>query len=99
MNRRYFLQSTLTAAAAAVLPDVRAATIGKPMIGMDYFATRATGWKAPQIIEYAASLKLDALFLSELVPFESFDDGYLKKLKAQIEAAGLKVYVGGRSIC
>ena len=99
MNRRHFLQSTLTAAAASVVPELRAAPTGKLMIGMDYFATRATGWKATQIIEYAASLKLDALFLSELVPFESFEDDYLKKLRAQIDAAGIKVYVGGRSIC
>ncbi len=98
MNRRHFLQSTLTAAAASALPQVRAAT-GKPGVGMDHFAVRGTGWKAPQIIEYAASLKLDAVFLSELGPFESFEDDYLKKLRAQIDAAGLKVYVGGRSVC
>ncbi len=100
MNRRQLLQSGLTAAAAAAFaPAAQRAAPGKLMIGMDYFATRATGWKVPQIIEYAASLKLDALFLSELVPFESFEDDYLKKARAQIEAAGLKVYVGGRSIC
>ncbi|MDB6116719.1 MAG: Xylose isomerase-like barrel [Verrucomicrobiaceae bacterium] len=98
MNRRHFLQSTLTAAAASALPQVRAAT-GRPAVGMDHFAVRGTGWKAPQIIEYAASLKLDAVFLSELGPFESFEDDYLKKLRAQIDAAGLKVYVGGRSVC
>ena len=89
----------MTAAAASAFSDVRAAAPGKLMIGMDHFATRGTGWKAPQIIEYAASLKLDALFLSELGPFESFEDDYLKKLKAQIDAAGLKIYVGGRSVC
>ena len=99
MNRRHFLQSTLTAAAASALPQVRAAANGKPGVGMDHFAVRGTGWKAPQIIEYAASLKLDAVFLSELGPFESFEDDYLKKLRAQIDAAGLKVYVGGRSVC
>lgn len=69
------------------------------MIGLDHFAVRGTGWKAPQLIDYAASLKLDTLFLSELGPFESFEDDYLKKLKAQADAAGLKLYTGGMSIC
>jgi len=69
------------------------------MIGLDHFALRATGWKAPQLIEYAASQKLDVLFLSELGPFESHDDDYLKKLKSQADAAGLKLYTGGMSIC
>lgn len=69
------------------------------MIGLDHFALRATGWKAPQLIEYAASQKLGVLFLSELGPFESHDDDYLKKLKSQADAAGLKLYTGGMSIC
>ena len=69
------------------------------MIGLDHFAVRGTGWKAPQLIDYAALLKLDTLFLSELGPFESFEDDYLKKLKSQADAAGLKLYTGGMSIC
>ena len=99
MNRRHFIQSATMAAAASALPELKAAPAPKLMVGMDHFAVRGTGWKAPQIIEYAAQLKLDALFLSELGPFESFEDDYLKKLKAQIDAAGLKIYVGGRSVC
>lgn len=99
MNRRHFLASSMSAAAASAFTSLKAASNGKLAIGMDHFSVRGTGWKAPQIIEYAASLKLDALFLSELGPFESFDDDYLKKLRAQIDAAGLKIYVGGRSIC
>jgi 3-oxoisoapionate decarboxylase len=69
------------------------------MIGLDHFAVRGAGWKAPQLIEYAASLKLDVLFLSELGPFESYEDDYLKKLKAQADGVGLKLYTGGMSIC
>lgn len=66
---------------------------------MDHFAVRATGWKAAQYIDYAGSLKLDTLFLSELGPFESFEEGYLKDLKERADAAGLKLYVGSMSIC
>jgi sugar phosphate isomerase/epimerase len=66
---------------------------------MDHFAVRGAGMKAPQLIDYAASIKVDALFLSELGPFESQDDDYLKKLKAQADATGLQLYTGGMSIC
>ncbi len=69
------------------------------MIGMDHFAVRATGWKAPQLIEYAIAQKLDCLFLSELGPFESYEEDYLKKLKAQADAGNLKLFTGGMSIC
>lgn len=99
MNRRSFVTASTGALAAGVLPSRAAPAAGKLQIGLDHFAVRATGWKAPQLIDYAASLKLDVLFLSELGPFESFEDSYLRKLKAQADAAGLKLYTGGMSIC
>ena len=98
MNRRSFLASAAGAVAAHSSSSAAPAG-GKLMIGLDHFAVRGTGWKAPQLIDYAASLKLDTLFLSELGPFESFEDDYLKKLKSQADAAGLKLYTGGMSIC
>lgn len=98
-TRRSFLSSSAAALAAAAVSNPARAAGGKLMIGLDHFAVRATGWKAPQLIDYAASQKLDCLFLSELGPFESFEDDYLKKLKAQGDAAGLKLYTGGMSIC
>lgn len=69
------------------------------MVGMDHFAVRGAGMKAPALIDYAASIKVDSLFLSELGPFESYEDDYLKKLKAQADAAGIKLFTGGMSIC
>jgi len=99
MNRRHFLQSSAVAAAALAANKFALATTSRPMLGMDHFAVRSTGWKAPQMIEHAASLKLDVIFLSELGPFESFEEDYLKKLKAQADAANLKIYSGGMSIC
>ena len=99
MNRRTFLRSTAGALTAHSLSTSAAPTGTKPMIGLDHFAVRGAGWKAPQLIEYAASLKLDVLFLSELGPFESYEDDYLKKLKAQADGVGLKLYTGGMSIC
>lgn len=98
MNRRRFLQTT--ALAVPALANSRAiAAAPKVRLGMDHFSVRATGWKAAQYIDYAGSLKLDTLFLSELLPFESFEDDYLRKLKDQADKAGLALYVGTSSVC
>ena len=103
LKRRSLLQTAAAATASAVLKplasDAAAGSATKIPLGMDHFAVRATGWKAPQLIEYAASLKLDTLFISELGPLESFEEDYLKGIKSQADAAGLKLYVGSMSIC
>jgi sugar phosphate isomerase/epimerase len=98
MNRRSFLASTFATAAASSLS--RAAVLGgKLPIGIDHFSVRATGWKAAQYIDYAASLKIDTIFLSELGVFENYEDAYLKGLKEQADRLGIKVYVGTGSVC
>jgi 3-oxoisoapionate decarboxylase len=99
MNRRAFTRTATTAALAANVAHLRAATGGKILIGMDHFALRSSGWKASQYIAHAAELKLDTLFLSELSSLESTDEAYLKKIKAEADAVGLKLYSGGMSIC
>ena len=68
-------------------------------LGLDHFGIRAFGWKAGQLIDYAASQQLDGIFLSELNVLESRDDAYLKGLRAQAEKAGLTVYLGMNSVC
>jgi sugar phosphate isomerase/epimerase len=97
MNRRSFLAQTVATTAAASFSQ--AATDSKLAIGLDHFAVRATGWKAAQFIDYAASLKLDTMFISELPVFENFEESYLKSLKEQADRAGLKLYVGTGSVC
>ena len=76
-TRRAFLQSTVAAAAGlAVLPgapvEAASAPARKPAIklGLDNFSVRAMGWKAARLIEYAASLQTDSLFITDLNAFE-----------------------------
>ncbi len=97
MNRRSFLAQSLAATAAASLSP--AATGSKLALGLDHFAVRATGWKAADYINYAASLKLNTIFLSELGVFENFEDAYLQSLKEQAHRANLQIYVGTGSVC
>lgn len=105
LNRRQFVTSTALAAGALASGfgpalSVRAAE-AKPGIklGLDNFAVRAMGWNAVQLIDYAASLKTDSLFISDLGPFEKRDDAYLGDLRRQAADKGLQIHLGSWSIC
>ena len=71
----------------------------KLKLGFDNFSVRAFDWKAPQLIEYASSLKVDTLLLSDLDVYESLDEDYLNKIRAQADRAGIELHAGTSSIC
>src|SRR3954464_13045495 len=103
-SRREFLQGTISVGAAAVAAPALFAQDGSVpklniKLGLDNFSVRAMGWKAPALIDYAASLKTDSLFITDLDAFESFEEPYLKGLKAKAAEAGLQIHVGTWSIC
>jgi len=104
--RRRFLQ-TLAAAGTVNLfrhPMSAAEPASSPAspklkLGFDNFSIRAFRWKAPQQIEYAASLKLDVLFISDLDSYESLEDAPLRDLGKKARDLGLEIYAGSWSIC
>ncbi len=102
INRRSFLSTTVAAgAAAAVTPLVHAAK-GKqaPLkLGFDNFSIRALGWKAPQLLDYAAAQKVDTVLFSDLDVYESHDAAYLKDIKAQADDLGIEIQAGTGGIC
>jgi sugar phosphate isomerase/epimerase len=85
--------------AAGVQPAATAPAGRGIRLGFDHFALRSLGWTAAQFIDHAASLRLDAVFLSELRAFERRDDAYLKDLRARADKAGVAIFVGSGSIC
>ncbi len=107
LDRRHFVKSLSVAGAglALGLPETAhsqsaaAAPRLNIKLGLDNFAVRAMKWKAPQLIEYAVSLKTDSLFITDLGPFENFEDGYLKDLRSKAADQGLQIYLGSWSIC
>src|SRR5215212_10275838 len=107
LPRRSFVKLLAGAGAASALAGRGAAqdrdllTTAKPKIGlgMDNFAVRAMGWKAPQLLDYAASLKLDALLISDLYAYDSLEDAHLREVKAKAEALKIDLYAGSWSIC
>ena len=100
VSRRTFVTGSLLAA-ASVVGGIRrlAAQPVNPRLGMDNFAVRAMGWKAQALVDYAAALALDSLFITDLDAFESFDEGPLKALRAYAAARRLDIQVGTWSIC
>ena len=100
LARRTFLKSLAAAALTGPLfAAENAAPKTKIKLGMDNFAVRAMGWKAAQLLDYAASLRLDALLLSDLDAFPTRDDATLADIGNKARDLGLDLYVGSWSIC
>jgi sugar phosphate isomerase/epimerase len=105
ITRRGFLKSALLGGATVALSPIAFAqntAHGNRLnikLGLDNFSVRAFGWKAPALIDYAASLKTDSLFITDLDAFESFEESYLKALRSKAADAGLQIHVGTWSIC
>jgi 3-oxoisoapionate decarboxylase len=68
-------------------------------LGFDNFAVREMHWKAGALLDYAASLKLDSILISDLDAFENHTDAYLKEVKAKADGLGIQIHVGTWSIC
>ncbi len=103
-TRRNFLKSVSTVAAAAPLVSSALAQSDAPKklnirLGYDNFAVRDFGWKAPRLIDYAAEIKCDNVFITDFGPFEKFDDDYLKDLRKTAADKGVQIWLGSWSIC
>jgi sugar phosphate isomerase/epimerase len=104
VSRRRFAKTIALTGAAVVsgLPSPAQTSVPARRnikLGLDNFAVRAMSWKAPQLIDYAAKLQTDSLFITDLDALESFDDAYLKGLRAKAADQGLQIHLGTWSIC
>lgn len=68
-------------------------------LGFDNYSIRALGWKAPQLLDYAASLKIDTVLFSDLDVYESHGEAYLKDIKARADDLDIEIHAGTGSIC
>ncbi|MBE0542888.1 MAG: TIM barrel protein [Verrucomicrobia bacterium] len=105
-DRRQFLKTMTVAGAGLALGGTAVlAQTGtgqaKPKIklGLDNFAVRAMNWKAPALLDYAASLKLDSLFITDLDAFENHEPSHLREVKAKADDLGIAIFLGTWSIC
>ena len=104
-TRRSFLKSVAVAGTGLAIAQTGFSQERPPRgkaqvkLGLDNFAVRAMGWKAPALIDYASELKTDSLFISDLDAFESLEDKYLSEIKSKAADKGLQIHVGTWSIC
>jgi len=103
LSRRTFVK-TVGLGLAALPATVSAAEFSAPRasktkLGIDNFSVRAFGWNAEELIDYAASLKTDSLFITDLKPFSSRSDDYLNGVRARAADKGLQIQLGSWSIC
>src|SRR3954470_17730369 len=104
ISRRAFLKSAAVAGTAALMPPLSALAAESPgklniKLGLDNFSVRAMNWKASALIEYAAKLKTDSLFITDLYAFENFEESYLTDLRKKAADSCLQIHVGTWSIC
>ncbi|KAB2647135.1 MAG: twin-arginine translocation signal domain-containing protein [Verrucomicrobia bacterium] len=99
LSRRSFLQTLAATGSAAALDGPLSAAEIAPLkiqikLGMDNFAVRAMGWKAPPLLDYAAALKLDALLISDLDAFDSLTNADLREIAKKARGLGIDLFVG-----
>lgn len=99
-SRRDFIKGAAGLAAIAAHSGGAAAP-SRPRIplGIDNFSVRAFGWKAGDLIDYAASLGVDVLLLSDLDAYESHEPGHLGDLRKRASDLGIQLQAGSFSIC
>jgi sugar phosphate isomerase/epimerase len=68
-------------------------------LGLDTYSVRAWKWKAIELLDYAASLKLDAIQISSLSEYESLEPAHLEKVKAHADRLGIQIDGGTGCIC
>ncbi|MBX3731484.1 MAG: TIM barrel protein [Verrucomicrobiae bacterium] len=110
MDRRQFLLRSASAALVAASPAVgQAAEAAAPRLldrngdpiplGMDNFAVRALGLKGRDLVDYAAALRLDTLFITDLPALGTLDPGAVAALRKYAADQGLALLLGSWSIC
>jgi len=107
MRRRDFITGLGAAVGGAALgasllgPSLGAAPPRKRKIklGFDNFSVRAMGWKAPRLLEYAASLGLDTILISDLKAYDSLEDAHLRDVKARAADLGIEIHAGTGGVC
>ena len=109
MNRRDFVRTLAVSGAVLATTgpgSVRAAGLSNAAgqsvripLGMDNFAVRALGLKGRALVDFAADLKLDTLFITDLPGLGSLEASAATELQKYAADKGLAILLGSWSIC
>ena len=81
------------------MEELSAANTSPILLGFDSYSIRDFRWRDIQLLDYAASLKLDTIQLSGLHDYESLEPAHLAKVKDHAARAGITIDVGIGCIC
>jgi 3-oxoisoapionate decarboxylase len=98
MRRRTFIQAAAALGTAAAAPAEDSAAAGI-RLGFDTYSIRAFKWKAVQLLDYAASLKLDTIQISSLDDYQSLEPAHLTEVKDHAAKLGIAIDGGMGCIC
>ena len=96
MLRRTFLQSLPLAAAAVSCATADEVPV---KLGFDTYSLRAFKWKGLQLLDYAASQKLDTIQFSALADYGGLDPANLQKVKDRAAELHISIDSGMGCIC
>lgn len=100
VSRRQFLRTAAAGAAlAAAFPAAAQAPARKIRLGLDNFAVRAFGWKGRELVDYAAGLRLDTLFITDLPALGTLEEARAAELRRYAADQGVEILLGSWSIC
>jgi sugar phosphate isomerase/epimerase len=68
-------------------------------LGVDIYSLLFHKWDAFQHLEYAYGLGIDVVHFSDMAPFESLEQEYLRQVKAKADKLEIEIEVGMLSIC
>jgi len=91
MHRRQFLQLPAAALAAQ-------STAPYFPLGLNTYCLRALKWNDAQLLDYTASLKLDAVFLQDSLDPRAQDPSHWKEVREQAQRLNLHLETGGGGI-
>src|SRR5262249_13388830 len=92
MNRRAFLRTTTAASAIQVLGKVESPPLQR--LGLNSYSLRAMRWTDRQLLDYAASLKLDGIFLQDSLDPDRDKLEHWREVGSYAKQLGLHVETG-----
>ena len=103
-TRREVLKSAALVGVSVGLESLRASQPllsenSKMKLGFDNFSVRSLGWKAGQLLDYAAKLQVDTVLFSDLDVYESHSENYLTDLKKKAQDLQVEIQAGTGSVC
>ncbi|MDE3197602.1 MAG: sugar phosphate isomerase/epimerase, partial [Acidobacteriota bacterium] len=103
MRRREFLQSAMAGTAmaqAAAAQNPPKSDVGRGIkLGFDTYSVRAFKWKDIQLLDFAASLKVDTIQISDSGDYSSTDPAHLRQVKDHASRLGIQIDAGIGCIC